>query len=73
MPRVRNIIRNVKVEEALHSRKCHRNNRHIIHAGEKHLALYMGVSRENFCMLCAGQLLERAGEHLAQIRDELGL
>jgi hypothetical protein len=64
MPKVREILGNVKLEVADGSRKCHRNAGHSIRKGEACLAIYDNASvvrgRKNYCRLCAKPILDLA-------------
>ncbi len=71
MPKVRNIVGDVRIEVASGTRKCHANSKHEILADETHLAVYKGVSRENFCQECAGPILDLAIRHLQTVQAEL--
>lgn len=71
MSKTRNIVKGVKIEEACGTRKCHANKSHSIKAGERLLAVYDGVDRENICLTCAHDVLDVAIAHLQNIKQQL--
>ncbi|WP_157146309.1 hypothetical protein [Achromobacter insuavis] len=70
MPKARNPLKNLKVETAAGTRKCHANSKHTIAAGEKHLAQYddSGMVRENICAECAPRVLAEIEKHLRELQ-----
>ncbi|WP_238888641.1 hypothetical protein [Achromobacter insuavis] len=70
MPKARNPLKNLKIETAAGTRKCHANSKHTIAAGEKHLAQYddSGMVRENICAECAPRVLAQIELHLSELR-----
>lgn len=69
---VRNIVRNIKVQQAAGRRTCHVDKSHVIEPGQRHLAVYELTGRQNVCGECAGPVMTRALEHIADIRRQLG-
>ena len=68
----RNILKPIKFDVAPGMRRCRAEFRHLIHTGEKHLALgYEGGTRENICLACAEVLLTDAIAKLQVIKDDL--
>lgn len=64
-------MKNIEVEVAAKERKCHVSSKHVIDAGESHLAHYEGSARQNICLACAGKVLDVAQAHLATLRKKL--
>ena len=73
MPKVRNVAKHLSIEVAKDSRMCHTNGNHTILPGEKHLAQNAKGARENICLVCAGDVLRVAEEHIHKLRADLGL
>jgi len=73
MPKIREILRHVKIEVAASKRKCNRKAECSIERGERHLAIYGGPrnSRKNYCRDCAKAILQLASTDLKSIIDEL--
>lgn len=74
MAKIREILRHVHVERAERKRTCHRNQaEHVIRQGEPCLAIYDGPrrARKNYCRECAREILNRAGQNLGRIFEEL--
>lgn len=70
MSKTRNVVKNLQIEVALKSRKCHTNSKHTIEAGEQHLAQYDDSgARQNICMRCAPKVLDVAARHIDSLRN----
>jgi hypothetical protein len=76
MPKVKQIMKHVSVEEALRKRKCHRKpTAHTIAKDEVCLVVKdeaSGGSR-NYCSECAEPILDQAQDDLDTLRAELEL
>jgi hypothetical protein len=74
MPKTRNIVRSVRAEKSVGTRKCHANSKHSIESAALHLA-YDEVpgQRQNICAKCAKDVLDVAEKHLAEVRGKLGV
>lgn len=58
MPAVKNILKHVRVEQAVRKRTCERNRvKHIIKAGDHCLVIQDGQEVPNYCFNCAGEIL----------------
>jgi len=49
----------MRVEVAKKAHGCKHNEAHTIAAGDKRLSVAAGMSRENYCVPCALEFLER--------------
>ena len=72
MPKTRNILKHLSIEQAVSKRTCHANKKHTIEAGEFHLAENFTGNRENICSACAPKVFDVAEQHLAALRSKLG-
>jgi len=75
MAKIREILRQTKVEFAKRQRRCHRNRAHAVAKGESCLVIRDpdSGSSKNYCRECAGAILARAAEDLRRFHEELGL
>ena len=71
MPRKRNLLSGLKFEISKSERKCHASKRHKIQPGEEHLALYDGLVRRNFFLVCSQEILKNTRENIELIESEL--
>jgi len=59
MPKTRNVLKYLSIEQAKGKRMCHVNSKHTIEAGEFHLAQETApMVRENICVVCAGKIFD---------------
>ena len=76
MPKVKQVLKHVSVEEAQRKRKCYRKpSAHEITNGEVCLVVKdeaSGGSR-NYCPECAEPILDQAQEDLDTLRAQLGV
>jgi hypothetical protein len=73
MPKVRDILVHVTVEEAVRKRKCHRSGAHRVAAGEVCLVVREALGHKQYCRECAAPILDLAAARLAEIRKAVGL
>jgi polyferredoxin len=73
MPKVREVLSHVQVEQAERERMCHRNREHSIVKGEVCLAVYEGPrrKRKNYCRACARDILACAEDRLRSVTNQL--
>lgn len=73
MPKVREVLKQLRVETAGRRRKCHRNDSHSIGRGERCLAVYDPITsgRKNYCTECARPILDQARRDLHRLEEEL--
>ena len=64
MPKLKSILRPAGVETAQRQRTCRRNRAHKIGKGERCLVIKEDMQKHNYCMKCAGLILERANRDL---------
>ena len=74
MPATRRILKHASVEIAKRTRKCHRNNKHGVRAGEACLVISdenrLG-QKKNYCTACARDILDQAERDLSQLHAQL--
>jgi len=76
MAKVRQVLKHVSVETALRKRICHRDRRgHEIAKGTQCLVIKdeSSSSSRNYCPGCAEPILDKAQEHLDQLKARLEL
>lgn len=73
MPKVRDILVHVTVEEAVRKRKCHRSGAHCVAAGEVCLVVREDLGHKQYCRECAAPILDLAAARLSEIRKAMGL
>jgi hypothetical protein len=71
MPKTRNLFKNIKLEVAASTRKCHASSTHKIAKGKAHLAFYEGGMRQNICRECFLPMIPVAERHWNEIAAEL--
>lgn len=74
MPKVREVLKHVSVEEAQRRRKCHRKTAtHVIAKGDVCLVVKdeSSGSSKNYCPECAEPILDRAQGDLDALRAHL--
>lgn len=75
MAAIKNVLRGLSTEVAGRRRKCYRRpKKHVILKGEICMVVREGPQKAStYCALCAAEILELAGDRLAEIRDEMGM
>ena len=74
MAAVRHVLKHVAVEQAKRRRKCHRKpGKHSIAQGESCLVIKdeATMGSKNYCLKCATEILDLAGEDLDKLRADL--
>jgi len=73
MAKIRDILIDVAVTTAVRKRKCHRNAKHAIRAGEDFLSVRekSGFGSKNYCKECAQPILDLAKNKLSGITNKL--
>jgi hypothetical protein len=75
MPKVKDVLTHLKVEQALRIRQCGRNkNEHKIAKGETCLAIRDNTygAWHSYCQECATEILGAAEAKLANLKSEIG-
>lgn len=75
MPKIRDILGHVSVEQAQRQRKCRRHNTHKVTKGEMCLVIATNDTDDlySYCMDASKQILDAAWNRLLSIYAELGL
>jgi hypothetical protein len=75
MPKVRDILIHVSVEEAQRQRKCRRNTRHAIVKGEMCLVVKTNPTNDDYSysLIPAKEMLDLAWSKLKRIYASLGI
>ena len=75
MPKIRDILGHVSVEQAQRQRKCRRHNTHKVTKGEMCLVIATNDTDNwySYCMDASKQILDAAWNRLLSIYAELGL
>ena len=75
MPKVRDILIHVSVEEAQRQRKCRRNTRHTISKGEMCLVVKTNPTNDDYSysLIPAKEMLDLAWTKLKSIYASLGI
>ena len=75
MPKIRDILVHVSVEEAQRQRKCRRNTSHMISKGEMCLVVKTNPTNDDYSysIIPAKEMLDLAWVKLNNIYDELGI
>lgn len=75
MPKVRDILVDTSVEQALRQRRCRRNKDHIIAKGEMCLVVKTNATNDpySYCLVAAKPMLDAAWAKLKSIYAELGI
>ena len=75
MPKLRDILVNVKVEQAERQRKCRRNKKQLISKGEMCLVVRTNPTNDDYSYSCeaAKPMLDAAWSKLKDIYAKLGL
>jgi hypothetical protein len=73
MPQVKNLLKDTSVQVAQRKRKCHRNEKHLVAAGEACLVVRdpASGSYRNYCTECARPILANARESLETFESML--
>lgn len=72
MPAVKNVLKHVRVEQAVRRRQCGRNRtKHIISKGDLCLVVQDGQNKPNYCLTCAGEILILAQSNLDALKSQL--
>lgn len=72
MPAVKNILKHVRVEQAVRKRICGRNRvKHVIKAGDHCLVIRDGQEAPNYCLNCASEILKAAQLTLDELKKSL--
>ena len=75
MPKVRDVLIDVTVEQALRQRKCRRCKAHLITKGEMCLVVRTGPTNDpySYCLDAAKPMLDAASTKLKGLYAELGI
>jgi len=73
MAKVKALLKDASVEQAIRRRKCHRNRKHAISAGEPCLVVKdpASGSHRNYCAECAQPIVAKAFDDLQEIESML--
>lgn len=73
MAKVKALLKDASVEQAVRHRKCHRNRKHAISAGELCLVVKdpASGSHRNYCAECAQPIVAKAFDDLHEIESTL--
>lgn len=75
MPKIRDILVDVEVEEAMRQRKCRRNTEHVIAKGEMCLVVRTGPTKDHYSysLEAAKPMLDAAWVKLRSLYAQLGI
>lgn len=71
MPRLKRLLLSALFENAQRQRQCSRNRGHKISKGDKCLVIKEGMTKHNYCLNCAGDILQKAKQDLNGLTGEL--
>jgi hypothetical protein len=59
MPRIKSLLVQVGIDEALHAHDCQANSKHRIVRGDSRLKVRNGRSWDHYCVSCAAVMIHR--------------
>jgi len=71
MPRPKSILKRVVVEVVKHAHNCQHNAKHRLQSGEKRLKVWSDRSPDNYCVVCALEIIARDIARLQELSKQL--
>jgi hypothetical protein len=71
MPKHKSILIGHRMVTAGKSRKCYHSPKHQIQKGDQLLEVRVGLGWQGYCLECAREMLQLAGDDLSALRRDL--
>lgn len=71
MARPKKLTKQLSVDVALRSHRCHSNKSHLVQQGQKRLKVIEGRSTQHYCIECAKKFLNSGISELNEILSRL--
>lgn len=73
MSKFKSLLHSFNTTRAQRKRNCHHNKKHIINAGEFVLEIIQGFKKQNYCLICAKEIIKNAKVTISEIEKNASL